>query len=238
MARMRKSARLWRDPAARALAESALARPGSPALFRVDPPCLFERHAPLEIELGAGKGEFIIERAAAIPEHNFLAVELAASVLRVLALHVARSGLANLKVIRADARTLVNLLLPDGGVSVYHIYFPDPWPKERHAKHRLFSPYFVANLARTLTPEGMAYFASDVRDYAQAVCAMLEAGGFRNCSQPVSGAHRSNFGRKYAAEGRAVFAGVFATPGLGAPRTRWASKPAQDVLPKAPFSTA
>jgi len=234
---MRKSARLWRDPAARALAESAFARPGSPAYFRVDPPRLFERHAPLEIELGAGKGEFIIERAAAIPEHNFLAVELATSVLRVLALHVARSGLANLKVIRADARTLVNLLLPDGSVSVYHIYFPDPWPKERHAKHRLFSPYFVANLTRTLTPDGMVYFASDVRDYAQAVRAMLDAGGFSNCSQPVPGAHRSNFGRKYAAEGRAVFAGAFGTPGQERPRIRLASEPRQDVLPKAPFST-
>jgi tRNA (guanine-N7-)-methyltransferase len=209
MARMRKSARLWRDPAARALAESALLRPGSSSHFHVDPALLFERRAPLEIELGAGKGEFIIERAASMPEHNFLAVELATSVLHLLALHVARSGLTNLKVLQADARTLVNLLLPDASASAYHIYFPDPWPKERHAKHRLFSPYFVANLARTLTRDGIAYFASDVREYAEVVYRMLEASGFRNCEAPVPGAHRSNFGRKYAAEGRPVFAGAF-----------------------------
>ena len=234
MARMRKSARLWRDPAARALAEGALARPGSPALFCVNPQRLFERQAPLEIELGAGKGEFIIERAAACPEHNFLAVELANSVLRILALQVARSGLTNLKVLRADARTLVNLMLPDACVSAYHIYFPDPWPKERHAKHRLFSPHFVANLARTLNPGGIAYFASDVRDYAQAVFAMLEAGGFRNCSHPVRGASRSNFGRKYAHEGRSVFAGAF----LAAAQVRecLAPNPQHEMLPKGPFS--
>src|SRR5580704_17800349 len=139
MARMRKSARLWRDPAARVLAESALLRPGSPTHFHVDPVQLFERPAPLEIELGAGKGEFIIERAAVTPERNFVAIELATPVVRMLALRVAQSGLANLKVVQADARTIVNLLLPNHCVEVFHIYFPDPWPKERHAKHRLFT---------------------------------------------------------------------------------------------------
>ncbi|HTY53779.1 MAG TPA: tRNA (guanosine(46)-N7)-methyltransferase TrmB [Candidatus Binataceae bacterium] len=206
---MRKSARLWRDQSLRALAEGAFARPGSPSHFHIDTALLFERRAPLEIELGAGKGEFIIERAAATPEHNFLAVELATSVLHLLALHVARSGLSNLKVLQADARTLVNLMLPHASAVAYHIYFPDPWPKERHAKHRLFSPYFVTNLARTLTPDGIAYFASDVRDYAEVVYRMLDENGFRNCEVMVPGAHRSNFGRKYAAEGRPVFAGAF-----------------------------
>jgi tRNA (guanine-N7-)-methyltransferase len=233
---MRKSARLWRDPAARALAESALVRPGSPDCFWVEPSRLFERNAPLEVELGAGKGEFIIERAAAIPEHNFVAVELAAPVLRILALRVARTGLTNLKVLQADARTLVNLLLPDGSIGVYHVYFPDPWPKERHAGHRLFSPYFVANLARTLTPEGMIYFASDVQGYAQAIRAMFDEGGFCNASQPVPGLYSTNFGRKYAAEGRAVFSGAFGKPEAAATHSRSASKRTENVSPKVPSS--
>jgi len=231
MARMRKSARLWRDPGARAIAESAFVRPGSPAYFCVDPARLFERKAPLEIELGAGKGEFIIERAAATPEHNFLAVELATSVLRLLAFHVARSRLTNLKVLQADARTLINLLLPDFTVSVYHVYFPDPWPKGRHAKHRLFSPHFVANLARTLTAEGTAYFASDVQDYANAIYAMLEAKGFRDSRQSVPGARRSNFGRKYTVEGRAIFAHAFHTPEVARAGKFSDAKPA-DMLAK------
>lgn len=208
-------------------------RPGSTAYFYVDPTHLFERQAPLEIELGAGKGEFIIERAAANPERNFLAVELATSVLRLLAFHVARSGLANLKVLQADARTLINLLLPDASVSVYHIYFPDPWPKERHAKHRLFSPYFAANLARTLTSEGTAYFASDVHDYAKTIYAMLEAMGFRSSQQSVPGAHRSNFGRKYTAEGREIFAGAFQTP-EPVPTLQLAERKSAHQLPKIP----
>ena len=233
MARMRKSARLWRDPGAQALAESALVFSGPLSVFSVEPQSLFERKAPLEIEIGAGKGDFIVERAAAVPEHNFLAVELAASVLRILGLRVARSRLANLKVVRADARTLVNLLLPDNSVSAYHIYFPDPWPKDRHAKHRLFSPFFVANAARTLTPDGIIYFASDVRDYAERILAMLEAGGFRAFSQEAPGEHRSNFGRKYAAAGRAVFAGGFMAPAIERTPMRQVSESDENLLLKA-----
>lgn len=229
MARMRKSARLWRDPGAQALADSALVFSGPLSVFSVEPNRLFERDAPLEIEIGAGKGDFIVEHAAAIPGHNFLAVDLAPSVLRLLALRAAGSRLANLKVLRADARTMVNLLLPDNSVSAYHIYFPDPWPKDRHAKHRLFSPFFVANIARTLALDGIVYFASDVRDYAERIRAMLEAGGFRAFSQEAPGERRSNFGRKYAAAGRAVFAGSFMAPAIE--RTPMRQGPESDETP-------
>src|SRR5208337_5537567 len=138
MARLRKATRIWRNPAAQTLAHRVtIADQG--AVFAVDPAKLFQRGAPLEVECGAGKGDFIIERAASMPERNFLAVELANSVARILAVRVGRSELPNLRVLRADARTLVNLLLPNHSVAAYHIYFPDPWPKERHVKHRLFT---------------------------------------------------------------------------------------------------
>src|SRR5947209_10363640 len=112
MARMRKSARLFRAPEVRLEAERAMV-PFDERICVADPVSIFHRHAPLEIELGAGKGAFIIQRATEHPERNFLAVELAASVVRILSLSVVRCGADNLKVMRADARTLVNLLLPD-----------------------------------------------------------------------------------------------------------------------------
>ena len=77
---------------------------------------MFGRRAPIEIEIGAGKGEFIIERAAEFPDCNFIAVELSATITRVLAATRLR-GTDNLRVVRMDARTLVNLMLPDASVS-------------------------------------------------------------------------------------------------------------------------
>lgn len=169
---------------------------------RIDPPSLFGRDAPLEVELGAGRGDFLIDRAAANPDRNFLAVELAVTVARLMAVRAGRRKLANLKVACCDARTLVNLLMPDHAVSVYHVYFPDPWPKLRHQKHRMFSPVMVNAIARTLTDSGLVHVVSDVKEWAEEMFSMLREGGFVAISKSTPGADRTGFGRKYNASGR------------------------------------
>ena len=208
MARLRKAGRIWRRPEAQSAAGRVLYE-GNAGLFEIDPAKLFEREGPLEVELGAGRGEFIVARAVAFPKHNFLAVELSAAVARLLAVRAGRSGLENVRVVRMDARTLVNLMLPERSVSAYHIYFPDPWPKQRHEKHRLFTPYFVARLGRTLAPGASLYVATDVNDYAEAIFAMFEAGGFGREEIAVPGAEETGFARKFIAEGRPVYSGAF-----------------------------
>ncbi|MGH7933527.1 MAG: tRNA (guanine(46)-N(7))-methyltransferase TrmB [Candidatus Binataceae bacterium] len=215
MARMRKAGRLWRKNDARAAAERVMVA-GEGPLFTVDPSTLFECEAPLEVELGAGRGDFIIARAAAMPERNFIAVELAASVARMMAVRGGRAGLTNLRVLRMDARTLVNLMLPEASVSACHIYFPDPWPKERQAKHRLFTSHFVASLGRTLKADAPLYVATDVCVYAAQIFAMLEGGGFRRepTATAVAGATQTGFARKFIAEGRPVYAGTFVAVSL------------------------
>ncbi|HEY6394418.1 MAG TPA: tRNA (guanosine(46)-N7)-methyltransferase TrmB [Candidatus Binataceae bacterium] len=212
MARLRKASRLLRNREAVEAAQRGLFEPEG-AVFTIDPAAIFKRRAPLEIELGAGKGEFIIARAATNPNRDFLAIELSAVVARVLASRCGRAGLPNLKVIRMDARPLVNLMLTDGAVSVYHIYFPDPWPKQRHSKHRLFTPPFVTSLGRTLRPDGELHFASDVRDYASEIFAMLSAAGFARLSDDAQGAHSTGFGTRFAAEERAILRGIFRPSG-------------------------
>jgi len=209
MARLRKAAKIWRNPEAQSLANRVMV-PHGDALFAVEPTRLFFRPAPLEVEFGAGKGDFIIERAASAPERNFLAIELANSVARMLAVRVGRSELPNVRVLLADARPVANLFLPDRSVAAYHIYFPDPWPKERQIKHRLFTPRFVRGIERTLDIAlGRVFVATDVEDYARDIFAMLTAGGLERVDEPAAGARRSNFGRKYAEAGKAVFSGVF-----------------------------
>lgn len=208
MTRMRKSSGLWRDAAKAADAARVLVSLGD--YFSVIPRDLFLRDAPLELELGAGRGDFIIERAAAAPEHNFLAVELAASVAQLMALRASRRGLNNLRVLRMDARPLLHLMLEPSSVSACHIYFPDPWLKERQRKHRLFTPCLVAGLRRVLEPGAPLYFASDVADYAREIFAMLNDGSFVAVEAPVPGASTTGFARKFIAQGRPIYSGAFA----------------------------
>jgi tRNA (guanine-N7-)-methyltransferase len=211
MARLRKAARIWNNPKSREIGESVLFM-GDGNLFTIDPPAMFGRRAPVEIEIGAGKGEFIIERAAEFPARDFVAVELSATITRVLAVRCGRAGLDNLRVVRMDARTLVSLMLTDASVSAFHIYYPDPWPKERHIKHRLFTPTLAAGLFRTLEPGATAYVATDVRDYAAEIFRLMLAAGFVRAVETAPGAERTGFARKYVAAGKPVFSASFRKP--------------------------
>jgi tRNA (guanine-N7-)-methyltransferase len=207
MSRLRKGSRVWRDDevsaASRVLVECAA------PIFSIDPLDLFDRAVPLEIELGAGRGDFILERAAAAPERNFLAVELASTIAQLMAVRAGRSGLENLKIVRMDARTLVNLMLPEASVDAFHIYFPDPWPKERHVKHRMFTPWFAASLKRKLRPDAPLFVATDVAEYAQDIFALLEECGFARIEMPVPGADSTGFARRFRAAGKPIYAGAF-----------------------------
>jgi tRNA (guanine-N7-)-methyltransferase len=209
MGRLRNAGRVWRQagPAA-----ARLMMPCDGSYFTVDINQLFGRRVPLEVEIGAGRGDFIIDRAAAMADHDFLAIESAATVAQLIAIRASRHGLANLRVIRMDARSLVNLMLPDASVSAYHIYFPDPWPKERHLKHRLFMPSFVSSLGRTLQPGAPLFVATDVAPYAERIFALLVDGGFRLLELPVPGATMTGFARKFIAEGRPIHSAAFSPP--------------------------
>jgi tRNA (guanine-N7-)-methyltransferase len=208
---------------------------GAADFFSLEPRELFANAAPLEVELGSGKGDFILDRARQFPGRNFLAVELAGSIFQWLAIRVARSGLGNLRAVRADARSVVNLMLPAASVRAFHIYFPDPWPKSRHSKHRLMSPKLVGGLARCLEPGGNIYLATDVDWYFEYAVALLNQGRFRLGEGGVAGAERTNFGRRFAAAGKAIHAGCFELPGgVGAMRYQ----PAQPVVLGTPGSLA
>jgi tRNA (guanine-N7-)-methyltransferase len=203
MARLRKTRRVEAGSGEHLLV-------GCADYFTIEPNSLFGRPAPFEIEIGAGRGDFIIGRAAAMPERNFLAVELSAPLAQLLAARAARAALRNLRIARTDARPLVNLFLPCGCVSAYHIYFPDPWPKPRHAKHRLFTPWFVANLRRTMAAGAALYVATDVFDYAELIDSMADTQGLHTIGNAAAGVATTGFARRFIAEGRNVYVRAFA----------------------------
>jgi tRNA (guanine-N7-)-methyltransferase len=217
MARIRNTARLFRDPAyALALSEldKEITRGG---VFRVDPEGWFSRPAPIEVEIGAGKGDFIVARARAHPTSNFLAIELGGSAFHWLMRGVIDAGLPNVRALHADARSVVNLLLPAASVAAFHIYFPDPWPKNRHQRHRLFSPPFVAGLARCIRPDGVVYLATDVQPYFCVLSGLMRAGGFELVQRPETDDLRGAFGRKFERAGRQIFRACYSRSGLSKP---------------------
>jgi len=107
---------------------------------------------PVELEIGSGKGTFLVQQAQMYPEVDYLGLEWAKSFWRFAADRCRRHGLDNVRLIRADAAMFVTHYVPDAAFQQVHIYFPDPWPKKRHHKRRLVQASFLRELHRVLTP--------------------------------------------------------------------------------------
>ncbi|NCA83446.1 MAG: tRNA (guanosine(46)-N7)-methyltransferase TrmB [Opitutae bacterium] len=119
----------------------------------------------LEIDLGCGKGRFLLARAAKHPGTNFLGIDRMLRRIRKVDNRARRLDLINIRLMRVEAYYAVAHLLPRAAVDAYYIFFPDPWPKARHEGHRLFNAPFLDALHRTLAPEGVAHVATDHLPY-------------------------------------------------------------------------
>lgn len=134
---------------------------------------LFGRTAPLEVEVGTGKGLFLQNAAAGTPEHNFLGVEVAHKYARYSASRLAKRGLANAVMLDGDGLRLFRELLPAESLAAVHVYFPDPWWKARHHKRRVMTDAFIADIARTLQTGGKLHFWTDVEEYFRGTLELL-----------------------------------------------------------------
>jgi tRNA (guanine-N7-)-methyltransferase len=162
---------------------------------------------PWELEVGFGKGRFLLARAASLPERRFLGLEVAGEYFRLAAARLARRGLDNVALLHGEALYLLAAVLPRGFASVVHVYFPDPWPKSRHHRRRLFSPASVDLLLGALAPGGRLCFATDFLDYGAEVAGIL-AGCSGVAVTRLDGGWpdgpRTNYEAKYVAEGRPI----------------------------------
>lgn len=130
-----------------------------------NPAALFGRTAPLEVEVGSGKGLFIAGACASRPEHDFLGIEVATKYARYCAARLATRNLANGVILHGDGLRLFRELLPTNSLAAVHVYFPDPWWKKRHHKRRVLNEAFLKDVERTLAPEGRFHFWTDVQEY-------------------------------------------------------------------------
>jgi len=126
---------------------------------------LFPNHHPFELEIGSGKGRFLLERAAKHPERNFLGIDYAWRFLREGHQRIAQRGLENLRFYKAEGGDVVRHLIPDASIDIFHIYFPDPWPKRQQRKRRLLTPEFFQLLHQRLKPGGKLELATDNFQY-------------------------------------------------------------------------
>jgi tRNA (guanine-N7-)-methyltransferase len=198
---------------------------GGPFDFRV----LFGNAGPVEIEIGIGKGRFLLAQAAERPEVNFLGVEWSLKYLRLAKERAQRQGLLNVRLFRGDARHVLAALLPDRSVRRVHVYCPDPWPKKRHRKRRLFTAATAAHIGRVLVPGGFLDLSTDVREYFEEIRALVpEAGGLREQEDPLfpndAAEGRTSYEAKYLQTGRLIHRATYVRPedprGGGAPRGR------------------
>ena len=141
----------------------------------LDVAAIFANHHPVEVELGFGKGRFLLDAAQRRPEHNFIGVEVAGKYLRLAHDRALKRGLTNLRFIHGDAREFVEFFLPAGAVHALHVYFPDPWPKKKHHKRRLLDEGFFEEALRVLEVSGRLWIATDHDDYFEAILEGLEA---------------------------------------------------------------
>jgi tRNA (guanine-N7-)-methyltransferase len=131
----------------------------------LQPAALFPQNQPLEIELGCGDASFLAEYARRNPETNFIGVERLLGRLQKLDKKGRRIGLQNTRGVRIESAYFLEYMLPPQCARALHIYFPDPWPKKKHARHRLISEGFPALAARVLTKGGVIYLRTDDMDY-------------------------------------------------------------------------
>ena len=144
-------------------------------LERLDPGSLFPKSQPLEVELGCGDASFLVEYGRRHPERNFIGVERLLGRLRKLERKGRRAGLTNLRGIRIESSYFLQYLLPPHSVGVLHIYFPDPWPKKKHRKHRLVNERFPSIAEIALAPGGVIYLRTDDPDYFQQMTGIFGA---------------------------------------------------------------
>lgn len=170
--------------------------------------CAAAEGAAVELDVGSGYGRFSRGRAAAHPDIRLLAIEQESARVARSDVIARRAGIRNVAYLVAEMRYALEWCIPPESVSAVFVLFPDPWPKDRHARNRFFRAPNVELVHRILLPGGFLHAATDDAAYfAQTLDVMRDDPRFEPVPPPVRGEdERTDFERKFADLGRAILA--------------------------------
>ena len=172
------------------------------------------------LEIGFGRGEFLLAMAEREPEVQFVGIEVSFKRTLKMARKVARAGLDNVRLVEGRAEEAIRLVFEPGSLSAIWINFSDPWPKARHAHRRVIRTGFVADAARALAAGGRLQIATDDVPYAHQIDEVLSAeSALANVHAPwpfvseVEGRTRTGYEEQWRAEGRPMHFFTYAPAG-------------------------
>lgn len=183
---------------------------------------VFGNPNPLALEIGCGIGDFIAKTATDRPDTNFIAIDFYNKGCYKTCRRIDGAGLANVRVLREEARQFIAERIPKGSLSAVYINCPDPWPKKKHRKRRLVNHAFMEFLTEYLAPGADFFFATDFDDYGIDVAGMMPGlEGFTNQLAPdlyrheMESYHLSKYMRKFLAEGKKIYFVHYKKAGTG-----------------------
>ena len=173
---------------------------------------LFGNVHPVEMEIGCGKGKFLVARSVANPGTNFLGIDRVSKFMNIGKTRAQKRALPNIRFLRAEARAFLTEAIAPASVSIFHVYFPDPWPKRRHQVRRVFTAELLKLLHARLVTGGLVEIATDDKDYFEAMKKTIAATAelWENVRETVNerildGMNKTSYELKWAAEGRSLF---------------------------------
>jgi len=144
-------------------------------LNKLDLAGLFGNDNPVVLEIGFGMGASLAEQAAAMPDTNYLGIEVHRPGVGSLLARIKEGGQTNIRVVSHDAVEVLEHMMPDNALARVQLFFPDPWHKKRHHKRRIVKPDFVQQLHKKLAPEGVFHMATDWENYAEHMLQVMQS---------------------------------------------------------------
>lgn len=186
--------------------EEIVLNPRDAGWFRLDLEKWFGNGNPVILEIGSGKGRFLLATATEQPDVNVIGIEKSLHYHRVIRDRILKRGLRNVRLINHDAFLVLQKMIPDASIAEVHVYFPDPWPRKKEQKRRIIRPEALKEMRRVLVDGGFGIYVTDHQEYFEAAAPHVEA-EFRS-ERRIPGPDdppRTNYEAKYREEGRPIF---------------------------------
>lgn len=165
---------------------------------------VFGNGNPVEVELGIGKGRFVIDAAQRHPDRNYIGIERATKYLRLAHDRSLKRNLRNIRFARVDAQEFIEFFVAAESLRAVHLYFPDPWPKKRHHKRRLFQDELLREVERTLEPGGHLWLATDHGEYFEVMREVLAGSDRLDAVELEWEGVQTNYEQKYVSKGKSI----------------------------------